>query len=128
VTVYEDNSGNLRFQGDWARAQHFPLASGQTVSYSDVPGSSVRLAFEGSQVTYLYTGAANRGFARITIDGRFKQELDLYSSATRWQTPIVFGGLGTGRHTIEVSVAGRARPDSTGRFIDVDAFLVPKSH
>ncbi len=128
MAVYEDNSAYLDFQGDWARAQRFPPASGQTVSYSDAPGSSVKFSFAGSQVTYLYTAAANRGYARIKIDGRFRQELDLYSSTTRWQTPTVFDGLGDGRHTIEVSVAGRARPESTGRFVDVDAFLVPKSN
>ena len=124
-TVYDDTSDSLAFQGDWARAQSFPQASGQKLSYSDAVGSSVRFAFLGSKVTYVYTAASNRGFARVAIDGHFKQELNLYSSSTRWQSVAVFNGLGTGAHTIELFVTGHARPESTGRFIDVDAFRVP---
>ena len=93
------------------------------MTYSSVPGSEVRLAFQGASLTYVYTRAANRGMADIAIDGARKSTLDLYSPQAEWQSRTTFE-LGAGRHLAVITILPDKNPKSSDRFIDVDAFEV----
>ena len=57
------------------------------------------------------------------IDGKQAATIDLYSPGARWQAATSFPDLGAGRHEVEVRVTGRRNPQSSGAFVDVDAFL-----
>ena len=123
--IYEDTDSRVTYTGDWARNQKFVLASGGTLSYSNTAGSKVSFAFEGREVTYVYSAAANRGVAELAIDGQKQDDLDLYSTETKWQSTKKFGTLAPGKHVIEVRVSGKKRADSEGAFVDFDAFTLP---
>jgi len=121
---YDDFDPALGFHGDWVRDRHFEASDLHTISYSDVPGAEVSIAFEGRALTYVFTKAPNRGLATVRIDGVLKDPIDLYSPVIEWQTRQEFCCLASGRHLAVISVSGGKNPKSSGLFIDVDSFVV----
>lgn len=121
---YDDFDPAIAFLGAWIQDRVWPQTYAHTVTYSNLPGSQVRFAFQGSKLTYVYTKAANRGRADVTIDGAHRATLDLYSAKTEWQSRTAFENLGSGRHLATITVLPDKDPRSSGRFIDVDAFEV----
>ena len=75
-------------------------------------------------MTYVFTKAANRGIAAVTIDGAGKGTIDLYSVDPQWQCSVHYAGLGAGRHLVVIRVTGENRVGATGKFVDLDAFRV----
>jgi glycosyltransferase involved in cell wall biosynthesis len=122
--IYDDFDPAIAFQGHWIRDQVWPQTHAHTVTYSNVPGSEIRFAFQGDMLTYTYTKAPNRGRADVSIDGARKATLDLYSAITQWQSSTVFRDLGRGRHLAVITVLPDKNPKSSDRFVDVDAFEV----
>jgi hypothetical protein len=75
-------------------------------------------------LTYVFTKAANRGIAAVTIDGDGKGRIDLYSVDPQWRSSVRFAGLGGGRHLLVIRVTGESRAGATGKFVDLDALEV----
>jgi hypothetical protein len=96
----------------------------RTLTYTDQPGASFRVAFEGSRIVYVYTRAFNRGIARLKIDGEDRGEVDLYSAATVWRARSAIEALPPGRHLLTVEVLDRKNPRSAGRYVDLDGFEI----
>src|SRR5437667_11807389 len=104
-----------------------------TSSYSpsidaNVP-DSVTFTFLGDQLTWVFAKASNRAIAAIKIDGKDPQPpntptVDLYSAGTQWQQSITYSYLGSGVHTIHISLSGQPNACSGSCFINVDAFVV----
>jgi hypothetical protein len=122
--IYDDFNPAIAFHGAWIRDRVWPQTHAHTVTYSNVPGSEIRFAFQGDTLTYTYTRAANRGRADVSIDGARKATLDLYSATTQWQSSTVFRDLGRGRHLAVITVLPDKNPKSSDRWIDADAFEV----
>jgi hypothetical protein len=118
----DDTNWSITYHGDWIRGEH-DGAWDNSLTYSEAPGASASLSFEGTSIRYVYTKAFNRGIAAVTIDGELKALVDLYSPKIEWQSSRTFGPLPGGRHTIEIRVTGKHRPGSKGDTIDVDALL-----
>jgi hypothetical protein len=121
--TFDDINDDVLYTGLWSHAS-FREAAGGTVSFSNSPGAVARLSFEGSEITWVYTKAFNRGIAEVRVDGVAAGEIDLYSPKIVWQARKTFGGLTPGKHTFEVIVAGRKDGAATDRFVDVDEFIV----
>lgn len=121
--LYDDSDPAIVFEGPWIHDKGWPRAHNHTVTYSSLPGSTVRFAFQGSSLAYIYTKAANRGRAEIAIDGAREPILDLYAPKPEWQSRTVFK-LSAGRHLAIITVLPDENPKSADRFIDVDAFEV----
>lgn len=121
---YDDLEGRITYTGSWLHDLQFPESSGQSITYSDTTGNRCRIAFTGSAITYVFTQAANRGIAEVSIDGRIQARINQYSAQTLWQSMQRFGGLNPGVHTLEVRVSGEKDPRSAGAFVDLDAFEV----
>src|ERR1017187_6589752 len=98
--TYDDFDPTILLLGDWERNDGFEQAFRHTITYTDTAGAEIRFAFEGTQVTYGFTRAANRGIAAITIDGAGKGTVDLYSVEPQWRSFVRFTGLGPGRHLL----------------------------
>jgi len=122
--VYDDFDPSIAFKGPWIRDQAWAEALAHTVSYCNIPGAEVRFAFSGNTLTYIYTEAANRGRAEVTIDGAHKTIVDLYAAQTAWQSRSVFQNLGPGRHLAVIRVLPEKNRNSSDRYIDVDGFVV----
>ena len=114
-------SSAAAYAGIW-QADVYRQAVGGTLTYSDQPGATARVCFEGTEFQYFYTKAPNRGLAEVTIDD-MPHIVDLYDPGVIWQARTVFGGLKPGRHCAVVRVLGRHTAASNGNFIDVDAFV-----
>jgi glycosyltransferase involved in cell wall biosynthesis len=122
--TYDDLDPTILLRGDWERGDSFDPAFDRTVTYTDIPGAEIRFAFEGTELTYVFTKAANRGIAVISIDGVVRKTVDLYSLDPQWQSTVRFSGLGPGRHLVVIRVTGENRAEATGKFVDLDAFRV----
>ena len=70
------------------------------------------------------TKAPNRGVASVTMDGVSLGTIDLYSPEIEWQTRQRFCCFSAGRHVAVIRVTGQSDPRSTGRYIDLDSFIV----
>ncbi|HXM43779.1 MAG TPA: glycosyltransferase [Bryobacteraceae bacterium] len=121
--IYDDFDPSLVFTGPWLQDKVWPQTHSHTVTYSNLPGATVRFAFSGSLLTYVYTKAANRGKADIAIDGVPRATLDLYSRQTEWQSRTTFK-VDAGRHLAVITILPDKNRRSSDRFIDVDALEV----
>jgi len=121
---YDDTDLVISYWGDWTGGRQFDKAANGTVTFSNRRGDWFRFVFEGSDVTWFYTKALNRGRAEVFLDGASRGVVDLYSRATVWQARAVYTGLGRGMHTLEVRVLGEKDPAATDSFVDVDLLLV----
>jgi hypothetical protein len=121
--LYDDSDPAIVYKGSWIQDKGWAQAHAQTVTFSNLPGSEIRFAFQGGLLTYVYTKAANRGLADITIDGVRKATLDLYSPKAEWQSRSIFKA-GAGQHLAVITIRPDKNPKSSDRWIDVDAFEV----
>ena len=122
--TYDDFDPSILLTGAWERDDAFEQAFEHTVSYTATPGAEIRFAFEGHELTYVFTRASNRGTAAVSIDGAAKGTIDLYSVEPEWQSSARFTGLGEGRHLLVIRATGERRAASTGNFVDLDALRV----
>jgi putative flippase GtrA len=121
---YDDFDPALLYRGDWTKDRGFDQPDRHTITYTNVPGSEVEIAFEGKALTYVYTKALNRGIASVTVDGVDQGTVDLYSAETKWQSRTRFCCFAPGRHVAVIRLTGRADARSKGTFIDLDSFTV----
>jgi hypothetical protein len=121
---YDDLEQRIEYSGSWFHDLQFPESFDQSITYSETPGSALRIAFTGSAITYVFTKALNRGIAEVSIDGHPTARVDQYSAQPAWQSTRRFDGLNPGSHTLEVWVSGQKDPHSAGVFVDLDAFAV----
>jgi hypothetical protein len=120
---YDDWDSRLRYTGLWSRLR-FDQASHGTITASQSAGADLELRFEGSEVTYVYTKAFNRGKAEVLLDGASQGLLDLYSPRIEWKTATSFRAAGPGPHTFQVRVSGRKQDTASGSYVDVDEIVV----
>ena len=123
---YDDVEERIEYSGSWLHDLQFPESSEQSITYSETPGNALRIRFTGTAITYVFTQAANRGIAEVSIDGHPVDRIDQYSARTVWQSMRRFSGLNPGIHTLEVRVSGQKNPGSAGVFVDLDAFAVER--
>jgi hypothetical protein len=121
--TFDDNAGEIVYSGPWTHGSYPPAFAG-TSSYANVPGSTAHLDFAGTQVTWVYAKAPNRGFASVRIDGVPRDDVDLYSPTIDWHARTTFDGLPPGNHSLDLMVSGRKDASATDRYIDVDALIV----
>jgi len=121
--TFDDVSDEIVYSGLWFHGT-FPDAAGETLSYSNDAGSSARLSFAGTEITWVYARAPNRGIASVKIDGVPRGDFDLYNPTIVWQARTVFRDLAPGKHTFDVTVAGRKDAASADLYIDIDTLVV----
>ena len=122
--THNDTEPRIEYRGAWLHDKQFAEPVGQTLSYSDVAGDSLKLTFEGRSIAYIYTRAANRGIGEVWIDGLLSRRVNLYSAQTAWQTSLNISGLSSGMHTFELRVTGRKDKKASGSFVDLDAVKI----
>jgi hypothetical protein len=119
----DDVNPAIVYSGQWTHALFRDAAKG-TTSFSTAIGSSARVSFTGTSVTWVYARAFNRGIASVKIDGVPRGDVDLYSANIVWQASTMFKDLSPGAHTLELTVSGRKDKAAADRYIDLDAFVI----
>jgi 4-amino-4-deoxy-L-arabinose transferase-like glycosyltransferase len=122
--TYDDTDPRITLRGPWMRDAQFLEPYHHTLTYTNIPGASISLAFTGSSITYVYTRGHNRGIAEVWIDDRLRERLDLYSSDTEWESRTTYDSLGPGPHVIRIRVTGQRQHDASDCFVDLDALIV----
>ena len=121
--TFENGSDEIDYEGGWLRGGFQAAASG-TTSFTNVAGASATLSFEGTEITWVFAKAFNRGIAEVKIDGVPRGTVDLYSPKIVWQTHKTFGDLKPGKHTFEVIASGKKDAPATDRYVDIDELIV----
>ena len=111
---YDDQDQRVEYKGKWWPDHQFPQSSGQSITYSDKPGDTFRIAFTGSAITYVFTQALNRGIAEVRIDGGAAVRINQYSGPTKWQEKQRFGGLSPGATRWKSAYRGTKIPRRAG--------------
>lgn len=123
---YDDFDPAIVYVGEWKHNDSFEQPYMHTVSFSNEPGATMTIAFEGRMITWIFDLAPNRGIAEVTIDGKAQDPADLYAASTKWDSGVDYCCFGPGRHVLKVTVTGKHHPDSSDSFVDVDLFQVHK--
>ena len=119
------SSSTIVDTGTWTTAT-LSGSYGDSVQYTSTAGRKVTVSVPaGSKnVAWVAPKASNRGMADVYLDGVFQQKVDLYS-ASKFDRHIVFSKAvdPSKSHTLEVRVLGTQQSASTGKRVDIDAFL-----
>ncbi len=121
--AHDDTSGYVRYIGNWTHSSGWPNADNGTVSWSNTADDAVVFTFVGDGITYSFTKGPNRGKVKVTIDGEYKETIDLYSAAPQWSVDRRWP-LSLGTHTIHLAVTGEKHSSSSGIYVDVDQLAV----
>jgi uncharacterized protein YkwD len=118
VGRYEEDDVNITYSGTW-HSWDDANASGGGLVYTNDPGASATLTFNGRQIKLVFNSYVNRGDVEVVIDGGapilFSQYNSSLSYLNEWASPI----LAQGTHTVTFSHPGGSH------YIDIDALIVP---
>jgi hypothetical protein len=119
LTDFQDGNARIAYTRAWKRASA-PRAFGGTTHIATKAGAYATLRFTGREVAWVATRAANRGTARVYLDGKLAATVNLHS-ASAVHKRLVFAHLWSadGAHTIKIVCAGTAGHPA----VDVDAIL-----
>jgi hypothetical protein len=120
---HDDDSPGIVYSGLWQRTQ-LPQVFGESIMFSNIPGAAAEFSFQGTTLTYVYTGAPDHGKAAIRIDGGNWEVLDQFAPEIHWQDRKTWQGLKPGVHRVEIRVLPERNPSSEGYYIDVDGILI----
>lgn len=121
VTV-EENSPAIQYDS-W-RGEQEPIYYKHAIRVSKVAGDQIQFSFRGDTVTWVAMRGPQEGKAAILIDGVSKGIFNLYRMAIQPDYRLVFSGLGTGKHRIQIHVLGTKANLASDTNISHDAFIV----
>jgi hypothetical protein len=119
LSAFQDGNARIAYTRAWTRARA-PKAWGGGVHLVSKAGAHATLRFTGRQVAWVATRTANRGSARVYLDGKLAGTVNLHS-ATAIHRRLVFAHVWKtdAVHTIKIVCAGTAGHAT----IDVDAIV-----
>jgi hypothetical protein len=113
--TYDGVSSNVVYTGYWNVYYGSGPYNG-TNHYTNTPGASVSMSFNGNRVSYIFPTYIYRGQARIKIDGIEVAIVNLNAPHLTWQVKWTSPVLSSGMHTITI--------ECVDNIIDFDAFIV----
>lgn len=78
---------------------------------------------ESKKIAILFFKGPDQGKARIFIDGKAKETIDLHKESKQFQFERTYTGLSNKKHTIQVIVLGNKNANSEGFWVCVDGFI-----
>jgi hypothetical protein len=115
----------IAYAGEW-RTQQTAVAVGSSRHYTSKAGYTATLTVtDTSSVAWVSSIGPNRGKAQMYVDGVLVRNVDLYSpDHVARQVVATFNGLPAGNHEVEIRVRGTKNAASSGKRVDVDAFVI----
>ncbi len=124
VVRYQQNSSGATYSGNWYNNNGGFNSGGSAVLAMDA-GSQVAFSFTGTKVTWIAYRDQWSGQAQVFIDGVLQGTVDTYLNPSQAQTVAYTSPvLGSGAHTLTISVTGTQSAASGGSWVWVDAFDV----
>jgi hypothetical protein len=125
VTSFQESSSAIVDTGTWTTAT-LSGSYGGSVQYTSTAGRKVTFSIPAgsNNVAWVAPKASNRGKADVYLDGVFQQRVDLYSASTLARQLVFSKSVSPATsHKLEVRVLGTKQSASTGKRVDIDAFL-----
>jgi hypothetical protein len=117
---YQQTNAKLVYAGDW-KATSDASASGENFAFTNAPGASVTIRFNGTQLAWLAKKSPAYGEAQVTVDGGSPATVDLYSADVLWRQEVWNSGmLGSGSHTVIIQWTGSKNAAATDTNINID--------
>jgi hypothetical protein len=122
-THLEETDPLVTYSAGWMQGNTDRAWSGGTAAVSATAGAQAMLSFTGRSVRWIGFRGPQAGIARMSLDGMFVTEVDMFSTTEEVQA-VVFTAtdLPDATHTLTIEVTGRKNAASTNAFIAVDAF------
>jgi hypothetical protein len=122
LRLVADRSAAIDYDGRWQTARHGGYRGG-TVRYATGRGASATLTFTGRGVTWYGPTGPTRGKAKVYVDGRLVETVDLRRATFHARAAIFSKRWSTAkRHTIRIVVLG-----TSGRsMVAIDGFGIRK--
>ncbi len=121
---YQQSDARLAYRGLWTTST-VSAASGGSFRFTDSPGASVTVVFQGTYFAWIAKQSPLYGEARVTVDGRSEESthVDLGSISTVYRAKVYELNVPAGGvHTVLIECTGSKNPNATGANISVDAF------
>ena len=131
VMRYEETDPSVSFSGGWARDHGWFGWSGGYAMESMTPGAQATFNFTGTAVTWLGMRGPDSGIARVSVDGVFVSQVDMFARSYEIHVPVFKArDLTNSSHTLTIQVTGLKNTDSQATsspysMVIVDAFDVP---
>lgn len=131
VTRYEETDPSVSFGPGWIRDNGLFGWSGGFAMESQTAGAQATFTFTGTSVAWLGMRGPDSGIARVSIDGVFVSQVDMFARSYEVHVPVfVAKNLANGSHTLTITVTGLKNTDSQAAMSPfalavVDAFDVP---
>jgi hypothetical protein len=126
VGAYQESDSAIVYTGTW-HTQRFSSAYGGSLNYaSGAKSQQAKFTFFGGEVAWITQKGTNRGMAEVYLDGVKVSTVDLYSDPGQ-PRKVVFAKKDldpTVEHTLEVRALGTQNSASSGKRVDLDAFVV----
>lgn len=119
TTKIEDDNPEIKYSGNWNR-DSTTSASGGNISYINELNASAEFSFSGTGIRWIALKHTSYGAVDVYIDGQKVDQINLYSSSTKWQQVVYENlNLSDGSHTIKLV--------NKGKRINLDAFEIIKN-
>jgi Big-like domain-containing protein len=127
VRRYEETDASVRYSAlGWDQYGNWIGWSGGAAVASSLPGAQASFTFTGTSVTWIGSRGNESGVARVSLDGGFVANVDLFGRSLEIHVPVfTASGLTDGSHTLTIEVTGLKNPESQFNRVVVDAFHVP---
>ena len=87
ATKSETASAALHYAGTWSTATNAGFGGGKT-GHAAVVGRAVSYRFTGREVAWVAAKGANRGHARVYVDGVLRTTVDLHAASTKYRRVV----------------------------------------
>ena len=123
---HDEVSHYTHFSGRWERDTGAAEAYLGTLVHSNDTRSRLQIRFRGEAVRLVYTAAANRCPALVSIDDQGEQEFSENAAQTTWQAVSPpFRAAAAGDHVLQLRFPqGVSKTPLASCFLDLDGFIV----
>ena len=114
ATKNEAATGALHYAGTWSTSTNAGFGGGKA-RHASSSNALATFAFTGREVAWVAAKGANRGHARVYVDGVLRTTVDLQAASTKYRR-VVFRATwsASGAHTISIRPVGDGRVDLDG--------------
>ena len=122
--TWENSSSKIKYKGTWKTSKSSQDSGGSIRTLSS--SGYAQLSFTTSGVRWVTRTSSAAGIAEVFVDGTKKATVDLYSPTTKArQVAYEITGLPEKTHTIKIVRTGKKNALSSGKNIQLDAFVTP---
>jgi hypothetical protein len=121
---YQQSDPRFEYAGTWSTTKN-ASASGGSLALTKKSHSSVTVNFTGIQLDWIAKKGLAYGKAQVIVDDGLPITLDLYAAEDAWREMVWSSGrLDMGAHVVTIRWTGLKNAESTGSYINVDAFEI----